>query len=181
MKNKLATYIHAFLIYTRCCYPVQAISPFFFWYWDVLGFLTSTITGIATWYLLKLPLSFLAESVTSLSLVDFDFYQLSFYFRHTLVFAFAWNAKSSAIAILVFLFFFLVTFSGWTTKNYQKARDENLTHSLDTLKNIPIKIFPQVVVCDVYGTWHGLCTVTNIHSVQKSTRNSQKLGNKLSS
>ena len=28
-------------------------------------------------------------------------------------------------------------------------------------------------------TWHGLCTVTSIHSIQKSTRNSQKLGSKL--
>ena len=29
---------------------------------------------------------------------------------------FAWNTKSFAVAILVFLFFLLVTFSGWTSK-----------------------------------------------------------------
>ena len=29
--------------------------------------------------------------------------------------------------------------------------------------------------------WHGLLTVTNVHTIQKTTRNSQKLGNKLAS
>ena len=35
----------------------------------------------------------------------------------------------------------------------------------------------QVAICDSCGTWHGLCTVTSIHSIQKSTRNCQKIGN----
>ena len=48
-------------------------------------------------------------------------------------------------------------------------------------KNPSVKSVPQVVICDVCGTWHGLCTVTSIHSIQKSTRNSQKLGNELAS
>ena len=39
-----------------------------------------------------------------------------------------------------------------------------------------LNIVPQVVIWDVCGTWHG---VTSVHSIQKSTRNSQKLGNKL--
>ena len=35
----------------------------------------------------------------------------------------------------------------------------------------------QVAIRDSCGTWHGLCTVTSIHSIQKSTRNCQKIGN----
>ena len=63
----------------------------------------------------------------------------------------------------------------------EKACDQDLTHSLDTLKSLSIKSVPQVVIRDAYGTWHWLNTVTSIHSIQKSTRNSQKLGNKLAS
>ena len=57
--------------------------------------------------------------------------------------------------------------------------DQDLTHSIDTLKLRSVRIFPEVVIRDPCDTWHGLCTVTSIHSIQKSTRNSQKLGNKL--
>ena len=41
------------------------------------------------------------------------------------------------------------------------------------------KLFPQVIIRDACGTWHGSCTVTIVRSIQKSTRNSQKLGKKL--
>ena len=87
-----------------------------------------------------------------------------------------------------FLFFLLVNFSGRTAKSFlvnvlswviKKACDQGLTHSLDTLKSFSVKIVPEVVVRDACGTWHGLCTVTSIHSIRKNTRNSQKLGNKL--
>ena len=57
--------------------------------------------------------------------------------------------------------------------NYQK--------SLDTLKSLSVKSVPQVVIRDACGTWHALYTVTSIHSIQNSTTNSQKLGNKLAS
>ena len=33
-----------------------------------------------------------------------------------------------------------------------KACDQDLTNSLDTLKSISVKIVPQVVIRDVYGT-----------------------------
>ena len=61
----------------------------------------------------------------------------------------------------------------------KKAWDQDLTHSRDALKVISIKIVPQVVIHHAYGTWHSLCTVTSIHSVKKSTKISQELGNKL--
>ena len=57
--------------------------------------------------------------------------------------------------------------------------DQDLTHSLDTLKGLSRNIVLEVVIRDKCGTWYGLGAVTNIHSIQKSTRNSQKLGNKL--
>ena len=57
--------------------------------------------------------------------------------------------------------------------------DQNLTHSLDTLKSLSINIVAQVVIRDACGTWHSLCTVTSIYGIQKSTRNRHKLGNKL--
>ena len=59
--------------------------------------------------------------------------------------------------------------------------DQDLTHSLDTLKSFSVKSVPQVVIWDACDTWHALNTVTSIHSIQKSTRNSQKLGNNLAS
>ena len=63
------------------------------------------------------------------------------------------------------LFFLLVTFSGRTAKSFlvnvlsqviKKVCDQDLTHSLDTLNSIFVKIVPQVVI-------HGLCT-GNQHS-----------------
>ena len=74
--------------------------------------------------------------------------------------------KSFAIAIPVFLFFFLlffllVPFSGRTTKNFlvnvlrlviKKACYQDLTHSLDTPKNIFVKIVPEVVIRDACDT-----------------------------
>ena len=61
----------------------------------------------------------------------------------------------------------------------RKLCDQDLAHSLDISKIISIKTVSQFVIHDACGTWHGFCTVTSIHSIQKSTRNSQKLGNKL--
>ena len=61
----------------------------------------------------------------------------------------------------------------------RKLCDQDLAHSLDISKIISIKTDSQFVIHDACGTWHGFCTVTSIHSIQKSTRNSQKLGNKL--
>ena len=93
-------------------------------------------------------------------------------------------------SIFFFFFSFLVTFSGRTAKSYlvnvlsqaiKKAYDQDLPHSLDTLKSLSIKVIPKVVICDACGTWHGLYTVTSIHSIQQRTRNSQKVGNKLAS
>ena len=64
--------------------------------------------------------------------------------------------------------------------SHQESVWPRLTHSLDTPKSLSVKIVLQVVVFrDACGTWHGLCTLTSIHSIQKSTRKSQKRGNKL--
>ena len=76
------------------------------------------------------------------------------------------NANSFAIAILVFFFliFLLVTFSGRTAERFlanvlrlviKKACYQDLSHSLDTSRNISVKIFPQVVIRDACGAWHG--------------------------
>ena len=64
-------------------------------------------------------------------------------------------------------------------KIIKEESDQDLTYSLDTLKTLSIKSVPEVVIRGVCGTWHCLNMVTSIHSIQKSTRNSQKLGNKL--
>ena len=78
------------------------------------------------------------------------------------LFAFAFNTKSFAIAILDLIFFFLlVTFSGRTVKSFltkvlrlviKKACDQDLTHSLDTPRNISVKTFSQVVIRNACGT-----------------------------
>ena len=69
-----------------------------------------------------------------------------------LLIAFVFNAKRFTIVILVFfLFFLLVIFSGWTVKSFlgkvltlviKKTCDQDLTHSLDTPKNISVKTVP---------------------------------------
>ena len=77
--------------------------------------------------------------------------------------AFMFNAESFAIAFIVlfFLFYILVTFSGRTTKSLlvsilsfviKKVCDEDLTHSLDTLSSLFVKIVSQVVIRDACGT-----------------------------
>ena len=78
------------------------------------------------------------------------------------IIAFAFNAKTFAIAILVFFFFF--SFSSLfetdckklSNKRFikvtKKACDQDLTYSLGTLKSLPIKIVPQVVIRDACGT-----------------------------
>ena len=79
--------------------------------------------------------------------------------------------------IAALFFFLLVRFSGRATKIFlatvlrliiKREFDRDLTHSLDKLKNISVKNLPQVVIRDACGTWHGLCTVTSIHSMQKA-------------
>ena len=78
------------------------------------------------------------------------------------IFVFVSNAKSFAIAILVFfLFFLLATFSGQTAKSFlrnvltlviKKTCDQDLTHSLDTPEQISIKIVSEVVIHNACGT-----------------------------
>ena len=84
-----------------------------------------------------------------------------------------------------FSFFLFIPFSGRNANVLRlvikKRCDQDLTHSSDTPKNISLNIVPEVVLSDAFGTWHSLCTVTSIHSIQKTTRNSQKLWNKLTS
>ena len=46
-------------------------------------------------------------------------------------------------------------------------------------KNISVNIFLKVYIRDACGTWHGLFTITSIHSILKNTRNSQKSRNAL--
>ena len=83
-----------------------------------------------------------------------------------------------------------VKFSWQTAKSFsanlsklviKKTCGQDLSHFLDTPKNISVKTFPQVVICDGCATWHDLYTVISIHIFQISTRNSQKLGSKLAS
>ena len=93
---------------------------------------------------------------------------------------FAFNAKSFAIASLVFFSFFHSRhFSGQTAKSFlanvlrlviKKPCDQDLTHSLDTPKNISVELVPEAFIRDVCR----LRTVTSIHSIQKSTRNNDR-------
>ena len=53
-----------------------------------------------------------------------------------------------------------------------------MNNSLDTLKGLFVKIVSQVIR-DARDTWHDICTLTSIYIIQKSTRDGQKLGNKL--
>ena len=64
--------------------------------------------------------------------------------------ALSFNARSFAIAILVcffFPFFFPSCHFFW-----MDASDQDLTHSLDTLKCLSVNIVPQVVICNTCGT-----------------------------
>ena len=89
-----------------------------------------------------------------------------------IIIVFVFNAKTFAIAILVFfLFFLLVTFSGWTTAKslitnvltlvIKKMCDQVLTHFLDALRHIYVKIFSLSCSSRVRGTLRCLCTVTS--------------------
>ena len=72
--------------------------------------------------------------------------------------------RKKALRLLIylfFLFFLLITFSGWTAKSFlanvfrvviKKACDQDLTHSLDTSRNISVNIVPQDVIREVCGT-----------------------------
>ena len=57
--------------------------------------------------------------------------------------------------------------------------DSFLRHTFLRHTCFSIRNYPQVVIHDRCGTWHNLCTVTSIHNIQKSTRISQELRNKL--
>lgn len=63
------------------------------------------------------------------------------------LFALVCNTKGFAIVI------YFVT---------QKTRAQDLTHPLDTLKIVFVKIAPQFVIRDACGRWHGLFRVTSI-------------------
>ena len=99
--------------------------------------------------------------------------------------AFAFYAKSFAIAILVFFSFFLsfpVSFSGNILRLVIKeACHQDLAHSVDTARNISVKFVLQVFLGDTCSTRHGVFKITTIHNIQESTRNTQKLENKLAS
>ena len=60
-----------------------------------------------------------------------------------------------------------------------EACDEDLTHFLDTPKNICVKVVPEIVIRDVCGTWQGLFTVTNIRSFQKKQKEQPEFRKKL--
>ena len=90
-----------------------------------------------------------------------------------------------------YFFPLLISFSRQTAKTFwaniltlviKKACEQDLTHSLDTPKNIFIKIVSEVVIIrDTCGTWglmHG--NEYSQHS-KKAHKKSQKLGNKLAS
>ena len=49
---------------------------------------------------------------------------------------------------------------------------------MHTPKHILVKIVPGVVIRDACGTWHGLCTVTSIHSIQKAQETARTDGHK---
>ena len=80
------------------------------------------------------------------------------------------NAKRFAIAILFFLLFLIPSAVFWRTAISfltnvlrlvtTEVCDQDLTHSLDTPKNVSVKFIPRVVICDMRGLWHGLFTVT---------------------
>ena len=70
---------------------------------------------------------------------------------------FEFNVKSFATAFLdyFFLTFFPSRLFFWTDFqkiSHKKAYDQDLTHSLDTLKSISVKTVPQVVIRDPCGT-----------------------------
>ena len=100
--------------------------------------------------------------------------------------AFACNAKRFTIAIFSFLI--LSAVFGRTTKSFLanvvrsvtlEACDEDLTHFLDTPKNICVKVVPEIVIRDVCGTWQGLFTVTSIRSFQKKQKEQPEFRKKL--
>ena len=98
--------------------------------------------------------------------------------------AFTFNAKSSAITFLVLFLFFPFRHFFWKDcrylfskrfiMSYQKSVWPRSDSFLGHIKIFPKKLFLklQVVIRDACGTWHSLRTVTNIHSIQKNTRNS---------
>ena len=100
------------------------------------------------------------------------------------VIAFAFNAKSFAIAILVFFFFF--SFSPLFLDGLQKlfsqhfnfSYQENVRPIFDLFLGHTKTYFRKNVSWSCYSrrVWHMtrlICTVTSMHSIQKSTRNCQ--------
>ena len=56
----------------------------------------------------------------------------------------------------------------------KKTCDHDLTHNLDKLKSLSVKIAAQVVIRDACGTWHSLCTVTSIQKKHKKQPETQR-------
>ena len=96
--------------------------------------------------------------------------------------------KALQLSFYFFLFFpsrqfFWTDYQKLFSQRFIKSYQESVrsTSGLIPWTHYSVKVVSQVVVYDACGTLHGLCTVTCFHSIQKSTTNSQKLGNKLSS
>ena len=56
--------------------------------------------------------------------------------------------------------------------------DQDLIHSLDTLKSLSVKVDSEIVIRDACGRWNSLHTVPSVHSIQKkkkkTVRNSER-------
>ena len=100
------------------------------------------------------------------------------------VIAFAFNAKSFAIAILVFFSFFPSRHFFWTdcqklfSQHFNFSYQENVWPRFDLFLGYTKTYFRKNFSWSCYSrrVWHMtrlICTVTSMHSVQKSTRNCQ--------
>ena len=113
------------------------------------------------------------------------------FFSFVCVFAFVNNAKSFAIAILFFFFllFLRVAVFGRTDQSFstnpswfltQKACDQDRTSFIEhTKKCFRKKLFPKLLCSTHVSHDIRLFMATSIHSIRESTRNSEKLENKL--
>ena len=80
-----------------------------------------------------------------------------------------WMAEDT---VLNFLFSFRKFFRVGFQTSYWGSMWPRSDLFLGRTKNISVNIFLKVYVRDVCGTWHGLSTVTSIHSILKGTRSS---------
>ena len=122
------------------------------------------------------------------ALVTIIWINIQLFFKHCII-AFAFNAKSFAIAILAFFLLFPSCHFFWTDCqkpfsqrfiiSYQESVWPRSDSFLERTRKTSRKNCSSSFIYDACGTWHGLCTVNSIHSIQKSTKNSQKFENKL--